>query len=237
MKATIQPRLFTVIAFAFILFTVIGTLTHELGHLAVAQLNGYKGGTIHYGSSNPGTSRDYEIIDSLYSVYETEIKSRTDFPQQELYNATLKRIISTQFWITLGGPLQTMLTGTIGFILLLISVSTTKRDSVSFKQWGFIFLSLFWLRQTTNLVVGMAIHLLNGHASERGDEIRLARHLNWPAYSIEATTGVIGFGILVYIVSKIIPLQQRFTFVSAGMFGGIAGYLIWLQWFGKVIMP
>ncbi len=237
MKPIIEPKLFSVLSFSFIFFTIIGTLSHEMGHYTIAKLKGFKGSTINYASSNPGTSEEDEILDSIYSIYKTQIDANTPFPAKNLWNTTIQKYSRNHLWITLGGPLQTMLTGTIGFILLLLSGSKTPADSLSFKQWSFVFLSLFWLRQTTNFVVGLGVLLASGKHATTGDEIRLADQLGIPIYSIQTPTALIGIGILVYIVFKVIPQQQRITFLAAGAFGGVTGYLFWLQSFGKIIMP
>ena len=44
-------RKFIILTFIFILFTPIGTISHEYGHIAVAKLLGYKT-TLHYASMN-----------------------------------------------------------------------------------------------------------------------------------------------------------------------------------------
>ncbi len=142
------------------------------------------------------------------------------------------------FWFTLGGPVQTMLTGTIGLLLLaLFRRSFQSAQRLSAGQWFIIFIALFWLRQTANMVVGAGIYLLTGHLSERSDEIKLARYWQLPGETISIITGILGAVVLVIVVFKFIPQQQRVTFVISGLVGGIAGYMLWLKWLGPVIMP
>jgi hypothetical protein len=49
LRFEILPKFFFIIFLAFILFTIIGTLSHELGHIAVAKYFGYET-TLDYGS-------------------------------------------------------------------------------------------------------------------------------------------------------------------------------------------
>jgi hypothetical protein len=142
------------------------------------------------------------------------------------------------FRITLGGPVQTMLTGTVGLLLLfLFRKSFQSRQQLSFPQWGLIFITLFWLRQTANLAVGLGIFLFKGRLSESGDEVELARHWHLPGETISIITGLLGAVVLAIVIFTFIPARQRLTFVIAGLAGGVAGYLLWLKWLGPVIMP
>jgi hypothetical protein len=86
----INPRLFLFLFLSFILAAIVGTLSHELGHYAVAEWLGCDA-VIHFGSMG--------IIDSG-SVPE----GRT----------------SHGLWITFGGPLQTVLTGSIGLMFFFV---------------------------------------------------------------------------------------------------------------------
>lgn len=47
------------------------------------------------------------------------------------------------FLITLGGPLQTIITGTVGFFLILNRRKTNRFDDLDLTDWSFIFLSFF----------------------------------------------------------------------------------------------
>ena len=140
-----------------------------------------------------------------------------------------------EFWLILAGPLQTMLTGTIGLFFLRKSSKPSTRLSTG--QWAWVFLTLFWLRQLANFVVAIGTYLITGTIGENGDEIRLSKYLNWPEWSIAAVTAVIGFTVLVFVLFKVIPKPLRFTFMLSGLIGGISGYLLWIVYFGKFILP
>ena len=154
------------------------------------------------------------------------------------YNSTLRIPFKHRFYVTIGGPMQTIVTGMIGLLLLFIYrrsfISTNK---LSTGQWGMIFLSLFWLRQTVNLIMWLGIYFITGKFALRGDEIRIARYLQLPFWSIAAITGILGVMVLALVVFKFIPPKQRFTFLVSGLVGGVAGYILWIELLGKYIMP
>lgn len=147
-----------------------------------------------------------------------------------------KNVSSNEWlWIIVAGPLQTMLTGTVGFLLLFKFVKPTS--NLSFTQWILVFLALFWLRQPANLFSGIANLLATGNYPQNGDEIKLSRHFNIPGLAISIVTAIIGIIISTIVVFKFVPVNQRFTFILAGITGGLIGAFVWLCWLGPVIMP
>lgn len=208
MTTNFDKRLFIWLTIAFIIATVIGTLTHECGHYLVAKAFGYDA-TIHYGSTG------WRPLSPEQSVSQTD-----------------------GFWILLGGPLETVLTGTIGLLLLfLFRKSFDEVENLSFKQWLLIFVSLFWLRQTANFIGWVGLYFINGKFSARSDEIRLAEHFNLPDGTISITTAIIGAIVLTVIIFKFVPLKQRLTFITSGLAGGLTGYYLWLTLLGKYLLP
>jgi hypothetical protein len=202
---TFDGGLFIRLFFAFIIVTIIGTLTHELGHYLVANYFGYNA-KINYDSVR--------------------------------INWTNKIPAENNFYINIAGPLQTILTGTVGLLLLFIYQKSFKAtEKLRFGQWVIIFLSLFWLRQLANLVMWVALYFITGKIHLRADEFRIARYLKLPALSIITITGILALIVLVIVVFKFIPSKQRLTFVISGLAGGIAGYIFWIELFGKYIMP
>ena len=103
---------------AFILSTIIGTVSHEFGHFTVAKSLGYSS-TVSYGYTNWDDSKTRPFIDSVFSKYSKELEANLDFPRKKEFDLIQDKQIKDSFWITLGGPIQTMLTGTIGLLLLL----------------------------------------------------------------------------------------------------------------------
>lgn len=201
-------RLFCWLSLAFILCTIIGTVSHEFGHYIVAELMGYDA-TIHYGSTSFSNHVDYRQVSSLSPIL-----------------------------ITIGGPVQTILTGTFGLVILwLIRRSFNPAIDLRLPQWFFIFLSLFWLRFPANLATWIIGYFKSGIFGLRGDEIGIARYFQLPTWSIVVLTAFMGFLVLTIIIFKFIPTHHRFTFILSGLVGGIAGYILWLYMIGKYILP
>jgi hypothetical protein len=200
-------RLYIWLTIAFIIATVVGTLTHECGHYLVAKSLGCEA-SLHYGSTgwwrpNPDQATNH----------------------------------SDSFWILVGGPLETMLTGTIGLALLfLFRKSFVEAENLSFKQWLLIFVSLFWLRQTANFIGWLELYFINGKFTACNDEVRLAEHFNLPTGTISIITAFIGAIVLTVIIFKFVPLKQRLTFIASGLAGALTGYYLWLILLGKYLI-
>jgi hypothetical protein len=200
MKASFRNlSLFTT---AFILFTINGTLSHELGHIAVAKLLGYET-TLHFGSMNWESAQPYSTKDDFY--------------------------------ILIGGPLQTIFTGILGLCILYVRKSRTKWRPI---DWLAIFLSLFWLRPVFNLVISFFNHLYsNTNSYFGGDELRVSNHLTIWEGSTSLSTAIIGFLISYIVVFKIIPTSFRNNFLISGFIGGLGGFLFWFKILGPNFLP
>ena len=192
----------------FMASTIIGTISHEAGHYITAKALGYHA-RINYMST----------IDILL------INGKLTDPKERML-------------ITLGGPVQTILTGTIGLVLLFFfRRSFQSASKLNLKQWLIIFITLFWLRQTANFVIWVSNYFINGQFLTRGDEVKLARYFGLPEATIVTITALAGAIILFTVIFKFIPIALRFTFISAGLIRGIAGYLLWFGGLGEMIMP
>jgi hypothetical protein len=159
------------------------------------------------------------------------------FNYEMTWLATDNRIMTRKqtFWFILAGPLQTMLTGTIAFLFLYNSPKPTGKLSPG--QWTLAFLSLFWLRQSANFVIWIVQYLITGFFGDRTDEINLSVYLHLPFWSIISITAITGLVVLTIVLFRFIPKPQRLTFILSGLTGGISGYLLWLVYFGEIIMP
>ncbi|ESU20486.1 hypothetical protein FEDK69T_30110 [Flavobacterium enshiense DK69] len=154
------------------------------------------------------------------------------------YSNSKEFVENDSFWITLGGPLETIITGTIGFTFLIVNrKSFEKSDRLNLNQWVIIFISLFWLRQLANLFMGLTGLLKRGHFSTRSDESKLDYFFNLKTGTTLSLTAILAAIILAIIVYKFIPRKQLFTFLISGIVGGISGYYLWLVAFGKIILP
>lgn len=232
----IHYKLLLLLILTFILMTVIGTLTHELGHYAVSKFLGYEA-RINYGSSTRWDNEFTEYYNNLWEKYPNELKNNLDFPGKDDFQRRMDKYQQDGFWITLGGPLQTMFTGTFGLLLLWFNRhKVIKADKVTLVGWTYVFISLFWLRQVANLLHALMVFMLKGKVSARGDEMRLALYLDWNTWSIQIITGLCGLAVL-FIVLRLLPKTLILTFLVSGLTGGILGYYLWLIKFGKYIMP
>lgn len=193
--------------FAFIIFTVIGTLSHEMGHIVLAKILGYET-TLHYASMIWEGESPYHLIPS---------------------NA---------FWISLGGPTQTLLTAFVGVSILLFREVKLGKRTWNFVDWIAIFLSLFGLRQIANLFVGLFQFVFQDSISPfGGDELFIAQELNWHPGLISITTACLSLIISLVVIFRFIPAHFRLSFISGGFIGGILGYYLWLIKIGPWLLP
>ncbi len=232
------------------MFTVIGTISHEYGHIIVAKYFGYET-KLHYGSMNylpKGYLEDEDVIavrdltkdyvDIEYDSWPKDIKEKT-----EEYN----NILRERYWneqsnsgllITIGGPLQTILTGTIGLLILIWRRKSIYKNGLKILDWLAIFLSLFWLREIFNLVTSIGGEIISPNGTWfGGDELYISQGLNlWPG-TIPLILATIGIVIAIYVVFKIIPKKKRLTFILSGFIGGITGFILWMNIIGPKILP
>lgn len=202
----VDKRKLIILVSVFIIATILGTVSHEFGHYIFAKFRGINM-QIHYGFTS--------------YVFDENLRNKTLFDQ---------------YIITLGGPIQTILTGTVGFLLLYFSVKNSSQK-FTVKQWIYVFLSLFWLRQTANFVLWISKGIFSGHWSVRADEIKIAIYHKLPLYTFIGITGITGLAISLVVIFKFIPVKDRFTFVLSGLIGGVAGYILWLEILGKLLLP
>ena len=230
-------KLFLLLSLAFFVSVIVGTVSHECGHYTVAKYLGYSS-SIHYSYCIWDDESTRPFMDSVYTNYAKEVQANLNFPQKEKFNIIQQKQMKDGFWITLGGPLQTMFTGTLGLLLLLKQKKKINQtNNINLYQWFCIFLSLFWLRQFVNLFTWIIGYFINGNFKTHGDEIGLAMSLGLPIGTLIIFTAIIAFAISLFIFFKIVSSYKRVTFIAAGLFGGTVGYLFWLVWFGEIIMP
>lgn len=136
------------------------------------------------------------------------------------------------------GPLQTILTGAVGFIILWRKSEKLKSSSsLSHMEWLTVFLCFFWSRQVLNPIV-YTLNKLYGFTPElTGDENYLSLKLNLPELSISVSAGIICLSLLSFVVFKLVPKTQRLSFLLAGITGSALGFIFWFSFIGKVIMP
>ncbi|MEY4539426.1 MAG: hypothetical protein RLZZ306_1183 [Bacteroidota bacterium] len=224
-----------IIYFTFILFTVIGTLSHEFGHFIVGRYLGSKT-SIHYSSTSWGESELYDKIIKIYTENKDAIDAEKDFPQKRKFDILCAESYRNSFWFTFGGPFQTIFTGTTG-VLLILFIRKRHQFATKLSHWICLFLALFWLRQPINLSSWILNKPINGSSSFSGDEILLARDLDLPNGSIIWVTGILGSIISGFVILKFVPKDKLLTFCISGFLGGISGIILWLKILGPIILP
>lgn len=250
MNSAIDIKSFIVLTITFILFTVIGTLSHEYGHIAVAKYFGYKT-SLHYGSMDfypKGylQDKDLEAYQALTKDYwNTEYESWPDDVKEKA--TKYRNILQKRYWeeksnkgllVIVGGPLQTILTGITGLIILYLRRKSIKIKGLKIIDWVAVFLGLFWLREIFNLVHSLGAEIISPNGRWfSGDEYYISKDLNLWSGTIPIVLGTIGLLISVYIVFKIVPKSLRLTFILSGLIGGLTGFIIWMDIIGPKILP
>ncbi len=204
----IDFKLLGLLIIGFVLATIIGTVSHEYGHYLVAKYYGYES-AVHYGY----TSMHHPL--------------------------GVPKLTPLQGFFTIaGGPLQTFLTGAIGLLLLYWNRKAIKMAAaLSLSQWVMVYVALFWLRFSFNLLQGIPRWIKRGHLRGRSDEIRMTLYLECPSWLVSvslATIGVVGLSIVLFYF---VPIKQRFTFMLSGIIGGVFGFYFWLYGIGPILMP
>lgn len=167
MMVKIDKTLLLYLSLGFVIFTIIGTLSHESGHYIVAKILGYDA-SIHYAF--------------------TRWSPKHPLQHKNYWDSVL---------VTLGGPIQTILTGTIAAIYLCYNRAKFKAsEMLTFQQWIWVFVALFWLRQTSNFILLLFAFLLNGVWEKASDEAYLEFYFQLPHNSVSVTSGLIGCAIL-----------------------------------------
>ncbi len=232
-----KMKLFLRLVITFIAFTIIGTLTHELGHYSAAKLLGLKP-NLHYQSVSLQLSNNDIELDKIYSLYQKEINSKQDFPAKKRFDELVGIETKNDLIFDAAGPIQTMLTGTIGFILLFIyRKNFFASQKLNLKQWLLIICSLFWLREVFNTTMAICSFIITKDSDFSGDEFILSQHYSLPSFTFPIITAIIGIVICLIVVFKFIPTTQRKIFIGAGLLGVTIGFGLWMYVVGPSLMP
>ena len=159
MKITIDIKHFLILTAVFILFTVIGTLSHKYGHIAVAKSLGYET-KLHYGSMSyypEGylNDPDFDAVNALtkdyvnteYDAIPLEIKEKADEYYEILRMRYSRKENNDSLLIRIGGPLQTILTGVIGLMILIIRRKSIRMNGLKLLDFLAVFLGLFLVKR------------------------------------------------------------------------------------------
>lgn len=216
----------------FILLVPIGTLTHELGHLAAARYFG-NSTQLHYASvtSNSATQDTFIKVMNAYSI-----DGDTWNPsQKEAYKLAVKNYILEKRAIILSGPLQTLLTGIIGFSILVFRRKFHLNGIFKVVDWIAVFLALFVSRFVFNSLHFFASGILG--LSSKGDEDKLAALYQLNPLYIYAPLFIVSSIIIAFVVFKVIPKDNMKPFLLGGALGCSAGWILWMHLIGPVILP
>lgn len=232
------------------MFTVIGTLSHEYGHIAAAKLNGYDT-VLHYGAMSYYPkgyleNENYKALNKLSLEYKsTEYNNWPEAAKQKVEHYT--KILSERYpynesksdiLITIGGPLQTIVTGTIGLIILFIRRKSIYNIGLKIIDWLAVFLSLFWLREVFNIFTSISGELISPNGTWFGrDELGISQSLNLWDGTIPLILATIGFVFSLYVIFRILPKKIRPTFILSGFIGGISGFVLWMYIIGPKVLP
>lgn len=216
----------------FILSTVVGTVSHEYGHIAVAECLG-NDTQLHYASMN----WDSKFRDSL-DYYWTELDG--DIPKVDSLNIQ-KRIVllndqskEEAFWITLGGPLQTLL---VSFLGLYYLYNIQKTISWNWRNWLALFAAFFSARFIFNFAGGVIDFINKGKWSFGGDEARISWHFGLETGVIPSVMMAIGAAICLVSVFYFMPKRYRMNFIISGLLGSVLGWILWMEILGPVLLP
>lgn len=234
---TFKTKPFFLFSLAFALFTVVGTLSHEYGHIAIAKLFQQET-TLHYGSMNHGNPARSTRISELYQSHKEAIENKSDFDGREEYMMLIREQWFESLWVSIGGPLQTVLTGVIGLVILYYQRRRINEASFNFWTWLGVFLGLFWLREIFNLTIGFAKHFLLGR--DRlfgGDELHISKMLGLWDGTISLGLGLGGLVVSGWIVFKIVPKKLQFTFIFSGLVSSALCFYLWMYIVGPALLP
>lgn len=240
-------RFSIVIIVAFILFTIIGTLTHELGHIVVAKSLGYDT-VLTYRSMSffpKGYLEDenVEAYQHFIKTHRKQLQQNTNAENAELLKPYYQKIEPAysvsenhSLLVSIGGPAETILTCFLGLLILMIRKSKQK-NKFKFGDWLGVFLGLFILREIFNMVTAIGEYLFFSASSNfSGDEFVISRYFGLNQWLIPLITMVLGLIIAWFIIFKVIPKAYRLSFVVAGFIGGILGFSIWFGFLGEMVL-
>lgn len=237
MKDYFKVKDIFLLSLLFILFTIIGTLSHELGHYIPAKYFKEKP-VLHYASVHRLASLSNTCIKEsrrfmhVYCDFESVPK-----PERETFFELKRKSQERNFIISAGGPLQTVITGTLGFLVLLYKRGKNKSLNFGWIEWLAVYLSFFWSRQIANCAIIFYRQLSSGGRLSSGDEVKLSHYLGMPSYSLNYLTASLGLLICTYVVFVLIPRKYRLSFIMAGILGSGAGFIIWMRHLGPLLLP
>lgn len=193
---------------------------------------------LHYGSLGFDNSKLNREIDSIYLRNQYAIEHNLEYDEKEDFDRKYDKLVSDDIKVLLGGPLQTILTGTIAFMFLLFRKNKIKRNGLRMIDWLLVFLSLFWMREIFNFITSIFAGLFfEDELFFGGDELYISIFYNLGPGTIPIITAIIGTAISAFVIFKILPKEIQKTFIIAGLSGGIIGFGLWFYVLGPLVLP
>lgn len=246
LKFNFLPKFSILIVLGFIFFTIIGTLSHEFGHIAVAKYFGYDT-ALDYGSMNyfpKGYLEDEDLKEINRLIEDYDYNNYDNWPENlkskiEAHGASLQEKYPPinekhNLAIAVGGPAQTILTSIIGLLILYFR-REQRKNGFRLLDWLAVFLSLFILRPVFNFVTGAYSTFVHSKSNFNGDEYTISRLLGYNEWIVPWFALIFGLIISFYVIFKIIPIKYRFSFIFSGLIGGLLGYGIWFGVLGEML--
>lgn len=216
----------------FLFLTIFGTLHHELGHIITAKILKYDT-VLHYSSMEWNNDFKEKVME-FYLKNQSIIEERKSFPNSHQYYKNLDKIEHDEYLIVLGGVFFTVITASSSFFLLALH----KKNLKKIPFWSLVFLSMFWSRQIFNLLKGvLQFFFKKSNPFFWGDEQKLSAYLNLYNGTFSMLLGLLGIIIVAFILFKIIPSKDRFSFTIAAFTGSLMGYVLWMFVVGPLILP
>ncbi len=228
-----NSRIFALTIFCFVLMTIIGTVTHELGHYAAACYFNLEP-KLYHDRITYNIDNLYDRIDEIYKNNKFEIQNNLNYPSKELYSKLYDELDFAPMIISVCGPLQTIAFGTLAFIILVIR---KKINTDTFSKFDYLlaYFSLFWSREVMILFLPLAEGFLFNTSYFGGDEVRISRHFGLWEGTVPILTGLVGLYVCSKVVFYYIPASHRSSFFTGGITGSVIGYAFWMEFLGPIL--
>ncbi len=212
------------------LLFILSTFWHEMGHYIPAKLLGYSPtfqySAVHYDDKTTSLNR----IDSIYSIYNYEIINDIDFPGRKEYNKLRSDLINQPFYITLLGPVLTLLTGLFASFYLYYRRWKRRGTDWHFLDYLLVMISLNFSRNSYFLFLFL-LRYIKGKKYLAGfsDETNIAFFLNINANYIIISLGLFA-GLFLFInFFLMVPVKQRYQFLLTCLLSWIFGNFFWMN--------
>ena len=140
-----------------------------------------------------------------------------------------------RFYITLGGNILLDLLSLIFLALLYFK----KASLPQWLYWLYVFFSMLIYRHIMlTIVSGFKTLLTSGRPMSYGaDETEIASYLFVSNSVVGIPLFVLALASCAVLYHKVLDPTYRRSLIIPAAIGGVAGYIIWLQYLGPILMP